>query len=293
MSYQPVDVVVKDLLTRDPVQGVNVHIYDEAGAVFYTDGITNADGVASFLLWTRKYSARFYKFQVRFRQPQVLEVVSTPGANVFDVGAERLSKESSRDPLLCRASGFFRDITGAPDRYVDVIFVGEFAPILLDGSGVLSARRAIRTDRDGWACIDLIRCAKYAATVQGYEDQTRQVYVPDSPSVSLPELLFPTVDSVSFDLSSPWTLSVGSTLEVKPFVLTSTGIPLPGLAPQDVRWSVRDPQVASLTRLRDKLQLKGLKAGSTELVAERIDQTIVTIPSEPEISGSGVAITVT
>lgn len=296
-SYQQVDVHILNKATGEPVPGVMVRVYDETGKVFYSDSMTDADGKAGFLLWTRTYTLRFYKFQVRFTQPQVIEVLEgeggTPVQNAFNAYAETVDREPSPDPLLCRASGFFRDITGAPHRFLDIIFIGEFAPILLDGSGVLSERRMIRTDKNGWACVDLIRCARYSATVEGYEDQVRKINVPDAPSVSLPELLFPTAASVSFDLPSPWTLSVGSTQALVPSVLTSTGVPLDGAANADVLYETEDPSIATVQLLdATTLQLTPVSAGSTKLLVKRRDTSIINIPFSLELEGSGGAVVV-
>lgn len=297
MSYQSVDVYVLNKGTNAPVPGVMVRVFDEAGKVFYGDAQTDADGKAGFTLWNQRYSLRFYKFAARFKQPQLIDVLEGPGGtpadNSFNTYVELVDGEVATDPRLCRASGYFRDITGAPHRYLDLIFIGEFAPILLDGAGVLSERRMTRTDKNGYACLDLIRCAQYSATVEGYEDQVRKISVPDAPSVSLPELLFPTVSSVSFDLPSPWTLSVGSTQVLTPSVLTSTQVPLEGVATTDVRYTVEDPTIASIAvATPTTLELRGLKAGSTRLLIERTDLSIVKIPFSAEVQGSGAAILV-
>lgn len=295
-SYQSVDVFVSEAGGGRPVSGVLVRVLSEDGTVLYTEMETGGDGRASFLLWTRRYTLRFYKFHTRFRQPQVIDVLEgpegTPLPNQFDVKAEVFTPPISNDPRLCRASGFFRDITGAPHRGLDIIFVGQFAPILLEGSGVLSERRAIKTDARGFACVDLIRCAKYSATVEGYEEQQRDISVPDTPSVSLPALLFPTVASVSFDLPSPWTLSVGGEISIQPTVYTSTGIPSRGTEMQNVTWRVEDPSVASMTLSQDRLVLRGLKPGSTRILASRSDSSIVSVPTRLELEGSGQSLVV-
>lgn len=291
MSYQIVEVFVLNKMNNEPLEGVNVRVYGEDNVTLFTDAVTDSSGKASFTLFTQRYALRFYKFQARFTQPQYFEVVE--GTNSFNVYAELLDKEPSPDPRLCRASGCFRDITGAPHPFLDIIFIGEFAPILLDGCGVLSERRMIRTNKEGWGCIDLIRGACYAATIEGYEDQTRQISVPDAPSVNLPDLLFPTVGSVSFDLPSPWTLSVGSTLELTPFILTSTGIPMESLARQNLRFEAEDPSVAQVVYSSPTtIRLRAMAPGSTKLIARRTNLSIIKIPFSKEVTGSGQTITV-
>jgi hypothetical protein len=197
-SYQNVDVFVADQGSTAPISGVLVRALSEDGATVYSESVTDEKGHVGFLLYTRRYTLRFYKFSVRFQMPQVIDVCEGPSEeqvlNAFNVYGEILVVPIANDAHLCRASGLFRDITGAPHRNLTIIFVGEFAPILLSGSGVLSERREVKTDKDGYACLDLIRCANYSATIQGYEDHTRKIMVPDAPSVSLPALLFAMVD---------------------------------------------------------------------------------------------------
>lgn len=296
-SYQNLDVLMLDKVTKYPVAGVLVRVLSEDGAVVYTEGVTNDEGTASFMLWTQRYTLRFYKFQVRFSQPLIVDVLEgqygAPVQNSFLAYGEAMSPPMANDTHLCRASGYFRDITGAAHKYLDIFFIGEFGPILLDGSAVLSERRAIKTDEKGYACVDLIRCANYAATVEGYEDQVRRISVPDAPSVSLPALLFPTVESVSFDSPSPWTLSVGSEVSIKPTVVTSSKIPTAGPDCINVVWSLEDPTVASITLLQDSIVLRGLKPGTTKLLASRRDQSIVSVPYVKNLIGSGQQVTVT
>lgn len=298
MSYQNVDVYLKERQTGAPVEGVLVRVLSEDGNVIYTEASTDSQGRASFLLLVRAYSLRFYKFQTAIQQPQVISLAEgAPGVvvqNQYNVYAESVVPPVASDVRLCRASGFFRDITGAPHRNLDIFFVGEFAPVLLDGAGVLSERRAIRTDARGYACTDLIRCAIYSATVEGYEDSIRTIKVPDAPSVSLPALLFPTVESVYFDLPSPWSLSVGSEFTLHPTVVTSSKVTTEGADQQNVLWSVEDPTVAEIVSFQENsIVLQGLSSGTTKLLARRSDLSVMTIPFVPELIGSGQSIVVT
>jgi hypothetical protein len=295
-SYQNVDVYVLTQDSKQPICGVLVRALSQDGTTIYTESETDSNGHVGFLLYTQTYTLRFYKFQVRFQQPQVINVVEGPGAtpalNAFNVYGSVLVPPMASDARLCRASGYFRDITGAPHRYLNIIFIGDFAPVLLDGSGVLSERRAIKTDKDGFACVDLIRCANYSATVECYEDHIRKIRVPDESSVNLPDLLFPTVGSISFDPPSPWTLSVGEEISLVPTSFTTSQIPVIGSNSVNIQWRVADPSIVNLTLQRHCLKLRGLKTGSTTLLASRLDKTIISIPFEPFISGSGQPILV-
>jgi len=295
-SYQQVDIYVTDTVTMLPMEGMLVRIYSEDGKTFYTEGITDPDGKVGFMLYTRAYSMRFFKFQVSVQQPQVFIVLEgdngAPVLNEFQVSATSLDRPTAKDPRLCRASGFFRDITGAPHRNLDIIFIGDFAPILLDNAGVLSERRMIRTDKCGYACIDLIRCAKYSVTIEGLEDKLRHVRVPDAPSANLPDLLFETVQSVSYAEALPYQSSVGGTLSLTPTTLTSTGIPITDPTDQNILWSLSDPTVATLRITAEALEISGVRVGTVELRAERRDKTIIKIPYNEFLEGSVQTISV-
>lgn len=294
-SYQSVDVVVTDSTAlKKPVEGVLVRVFDETNINFITEGPTTSDGRVGFTLFTQKYNLRFFKFGTQVPQPQTLEVlegVGIPLVQTFDVVATTFVHPIANDSRLCRASGFFRDVTGAPHGYLDIHIIAQFEPILLEGAGVLSERRGTRTDGDGFACIDLIRCAQYTATVEGHEDQSRDIKVPDSPSVNLPDLLFPVVEAASFDISGPLSLSAGGTLELVTNVMSSDQVELIGPATGDVVWSSSDADVFKVVATQTGLLLTGIAAGSAEIQAARRNQSIIRIPDTP-IQGVPVSVTV-
>jgi hypothetical protein len=289
MGYEQVEVYVLD--ARDgstPIDGVLVRVYDSAGKVYFTEATTGVDGKAGFLLFTQQYSLRFYKFQVGFSQPQYIDVLGG-GGNAFNVLASPHEPPVAQDPRLCRASGYFRDVTGAPRAQLDMHFISEFRPVLLDDALVMDERRQLKTDKDGFACIDLIRCGNYLVTLEAYEDTTRRIRVPDAPSCNLPHLLFPVISRITVD---PVSVSVGTEQKLEPSVYDSAGVPVPGTANGDVKWELEDPTVALLTVTADYLLVKGLKTGSTTLKASRINTSIIRIP-DSGITGVPVGVVVT
>jgi uncharacterized protein YjdB len=293
MSFEPVDFYVADKTPlASPVESVLIKVYDAAGSIFFTQATTDADGHAGFLLETQQYSARFYKAHVEFTQPQLFEVLAAPETNSFNVSADVLVPPIATDPRLCRASGFFRELTGGPKRFLDIHFIARFAPILLEGDAIFTERVAIRTDEQGYAVIDLIRGACYDAYIEGLEDTPRYIAVPDSASVNLPDLLLPVVASITLDPPGPYDLTVGQELIVTPTVVTSDGRPLTGAAVEDVQWTSSDDQVAAVFPSSTTLTLRGIAAGTADIQAVRLNQTIIRIPNTP-IEGQPVAITVT
>ncbi len=296
MSYVSVEVyVVENTPLETPVEGVMVRVFDDKNVQLFSQETTDSSGRAGFTLWAQKYHLRFYKYGAQIRQPQVMEVAEpAPGVNTvqsFVAKATIFKHPLSSDPRLCKASGFFRDVTGAPQRDLQIQVIGRFDPILLEGSGVLSERRTVRTDADGFACIDLIRFARYSALISGYEDQERCVEVPDLPSANLPDLLFPVVDRVTFDVAAPYKVKVGKSLVLTPVVLGSNQVPLTGTATSDVTWKSSDDSVFSVAVGPTTLTIEGRKAGMAQLTSTRLNNSIVRIPNLP-IQGVPVNITV-
>lgn len=290
MAYEQVDIFVEEAGKPGvPVPGVLVRVYDATGATLFSESTTDESGAAGFLLSDQEYSLRFYKFQVGFIQPQRILVESGGTAlNAFTVEATVLDKPLAVDARLCRCSGYFRDVTGAPRPHLDIHFIGTFRPLLLDDALVMDERRVLKTDKDGFGCIDLIRGACYSVTIEAWEGEQRLIRVPDAPCANLPDVLFPVVDSIDV---APVAIAVGAEQEITPDVLDSAGIPIEGTAKNDIVWSVADPAIAQLTIGVDTLTIKGLSTGTTELLAVRRDSSIVRIP-DSGIDGSPVNITV-
>lgn len=289
-SYQSVDVYVLDNTpAHEPVVGMLVRVFNTSGG-FFTQEVTDSDGHAGFTLWSQEYDLRFYKAGVQVKQPQRISISETL-ANEFNISATVFVHPVANDPRLCRASGYFRDISGAPQPNVDMQFLAEFNPILLEGAAVLSERRTIRTDGDGYACIDLIRCAKYLVTLQGLEDEQRQVSVPDLPSANLPDLLFTVVAEITFDPEGPYIMAVGEILDLTPTVIGSNQVPLEGTATGDVRWYSSDETVLCVSFDATQLHILARAAGTAQILAERNNKSIISIP-DTGIQGIPQTVTV-
>lgn len=279
MSYEPVDIFVLNAVTQSPVDAVFVRVYDAAGTFPQTEGTTGSDGRVSFLLPQGHYQMRLYKFSVSFSQPQHFIVESAPSfpseIQTFEVKAFVAERPTSPDPRLCRASGFFRDASGHPRQYLDIHFIADFRPAIIDGSLVMDERRTVKTTKEGYGCIDLIRGSCYSVTMEDFDDKPLIIHVPDAPSVNLPDLLFPTVQKI---VLGPVSTGVGQEVSMSPDVLTSTGVPLKGLALDDVVWKIEDPNVAQLTLSGTSLLVRGLSYGTTQLIATRKPGGVVKVP---------------
>lgn len=294
MSYEAVDFYVKDSSPmHEPVEAVLVKVFSEDGRLVFNQTQTDADGHAGFLLASGfTYQARFYKQQVSFTNPALFEVLEAPEVNVFDITAEIATPPTPTDPRLCTAYGFFRTVTGAKAEGVVIHIIAKFKPLLLDNAAILTERALLRTDGEGYAQVNLIRLGEYDVTVQGLEDYTTVITVPDAPNVNLPDLLFPVVATVAFDPAPPYSLAVDEELVLSPTIVATDGELLGGTAMNDVIWSSSDTAVLAVLPGGDKVTLRGLAAGSASIVVKRADYSIIRYPDLP-ISGQPAAVTVT
>ena len=145
----------------------------------------------------------------------------------------------------------------------------------------MTERVRIKTDKDGYASIDLIRFGMYQVTMEAMEDFPRFITVPDQASVNLPDLLFPVVGQVVLDPAGPYALTVGEDLVITPVVTTIAGVVLEGTATTDVQWKSSDTTVVTVLPSQDTITLRGVAVGIAELQAERLDETIIRIPNTP------------
>jgi hypothetical protein len=304
----------------DPILGVLVRVFDATGTTFITQDTTvdvGGDAVAEVTLDgddpPNQYTVRLSKTGVAFdgslgddsKSPQLIEIYSPPanaptGKNDFDIRGETFTRPVSSDARLCRASGFFKNAAGQPLPNLDIKFINQFKPTIVDGNAVMGERVEVRTDADGYVEFDLYRNGEYLAWVQSIQAAdddpasaisfSREVVVPDTTSVNLIDLLFPIVAEITFS-EDPVTLAVDEEKEITAVVKATDGRTLTGTACEDVLYEIADSAVASLRIEADKLTIRGEAAGSTEVTATRQDQTIVVIPSAT-ITGSPLAVTV-
>lgn len=306
MPIETVDVLVQDdEVTPNPVDGVNVLVYDATGTTLQTSGITGTPtaGHVEFSL-NGEAAPNPVVYQLRFAinggtivSPQQIEVYSPAsgsptGTNNFEITASLFTLPVATDPRLCRCSGYVRGPDGRPRPGVNIQFIPCFNPLVVDGIGVYSERVETRTDEAGYVVVDLYRDGYYMATVESHENIQRQVLVPDRSSVNINNLLFPVVSAVTFSPVGPWNLTVGGELEITPTVTASDFRTLEGSGAEDVLYAVDDSSIATVDVASDKIVVRGVAAGSTTLTVTRSDTSIVYIP-DPGVSGGSVTINVT
>jgi hypothetical protein len=247
------------------------------------------------------YTIRMSKTGVAFdgglgddsKTPQAISVYSPPGAvpptsNGFTVRGQTFTRPVAPDPRLCRASGFFRDVSGCPLANLDLHFIGlcqndeqpPMTPMIVDGDAVLQGGELVaRTDSDGYFQIDLYRTGAYGVFMQGFETDLRAILVPDAPSVNLVHLLFPVVTEITFS-PDPLTLNVDDVVDIDVTILATDGQTL-DIDAGDVEFASSDTGIASVQIWDSKLRVVGVAVGTTEITAARADESIVVLPDEP------------
>ena len=151
----------------DPLDGVLVRVFDATGTTFIaqnTTALVGADAIAEFTLDGDdppiQYTIRLSKTGVGFdgalgdqyKTPQLIDIYSPPansptGTNDFDVKGETFERPAATDPRLCRCSGFFKDGAGRPLPNLDLFFINQFRPAIVDGNAVLGERSTSRVCR--------------------------------------------------------------------------------------------------------------------------------------------------
>jgi hypothetical protein len=301
----------------DPLEDVLIKFYSAAD-VFITQNTTelvedeaycevSLDGDTTPI----EYRIRLIKNGVAFdgslgdsnKTPQLISVYSPPDlsptdANSFTVQGQTFSRPVSADPRLCRCSGFFKDLLGRPLANLPVHIRGAcfnddqnvFTPTIVDGNLVMQGEPIIgRTDENGYFIVDLYRTGHYSFLLAGLETETRSVYVPDTTSFNLINMLFPVVTSITFD-PDPIDISVDESVDVEVEILASDTTTL-DVYDDNLTFLIEDTSIATIVLVDGKLQITGCAAGTTQLTVEISDDTIVTIPTEP-VTYSPLQITV-
>jgi hypothetical protein len=292
VAFQTVDFFVLDTTPQQsPISGVVVKVLSQNGTIVFGLAETDANGHAGFLLPDgATYQIRTFKFSVSFTNPQLFTVPSGQAAS-FNIAGILVTPPVPNDVRLCTAFGYFRDITGAPNNGLRIQFIAEFDPVWVDGAGVLKERTEVRTDKNGYAQINLFRCAKYECTIAGEEDVARKIRVPDLPNVNLPDLIFPIVSSVVTTPPGPaFTISVGQELQIGLDVFASDGENL-GTAIGDVIYSTSNQSIASYSVYKTGMTLIGVGPGTAFIYLKRANRSIVHIP-DVGISGQPLVVTV-
>ena len=301
------ETVILNVSDQDgnPIAGVLIRVYDVVGAEFFTQQYTDVSGVAEIdgLAGDNPaipYTIRMSKTGVAFdgslgdasKTPLLITVYSppsaVPGGNSFEIKGETFTRPVAPDLRLCRCSGFFKDITGKPLAGLEIKFINEFGPTVVDGNAVMGEGVNLVTDKYGYGVIDLYRNGLYEAWVSGVQAVDgnsehaigfpRNMIIPDQGSANLVNLLFPIIIRVDI-LENPISLALNRVCNPTVAVWADDGRMLLGTGCEDVYYDVVDKSVAGISVTKEKISLVGLNPGATQLTAVRKDQTIVKIPA--------------
>lgn len=262
-----VDIFVKDTqVSPAPIQGVVVNVYNSTTLALVTSGTSDSSGHVALLLPGAaspgtNYEVRFFKTGVIFTNPQmiaVLEPVAPPNTNEFDFTGTVVTLPVATDPVMCRCTGRFIDVTGAPikNQLVRVqallgtgsltkpptepapppplwpdpptppnLLSGFQIPKVLYGDMVASPGVDFRTDSSGRVSFDLPRGGHFTVAFAGEEDVPWCIQVPDRSSVNLIDLIHPNIQTLTWDSGvapgNTVTVAVNATIEVPFEVLFS------------------------------------------------------------------------
>jgi len=96
------------------------------------------------------------------------------------------------------------DPYGKPIKQLSIFFSEETLPELAyyaasnTANAVIPKSQVIRTDGAGYASVDLLRGATYQVYLEGFENLSRTIKVPDLTASLLPDVIFPVVDGVEY-----------------------------------------------------------------------------------------------
>jgi len=123
---------------------------------------------------------------------------------VFDVLVDVSALPVATDDHFCRCSGTFMDSHGRPVDQLSIHFSENTIPELAYYAGpntanaIIPKTQVIRTNASGHAVVDLLRGATYQVYMEGFENLSRTIEVPNLAATSLPDVIFPTVDGVEY-----------------------------------------------------------------------------------------------
>lgn len=195
------------------VDGVVVSLHPSGGGVAIATGTTGAGPNPAGSVDLGDHPAATY--EIRVTPPlgaasviegnlhsAVVDAVTDP--QVFDVLIDVSALPTATDDHFCRCSGTFMDSYGRPVDQLSIHFSEDDLPELAYYSGtnttnaIIPKSLVIRTDSAGYATVDLLRGATYKVYMEGYENLSRKIEIPDLAASPLPDVIFPVVDGVEY-----------------------------------------------------------------------------------------------
>jgi len=300
--------VEDDEAIPNPIEGVLIRLFD-AGDSFITSFLTDSSGEAELYLEGvadpgTTYIVRLLKAGYIFDEPTQFVAVKDPlpamETNEFEFVAAATTLPQATDPEMCRVSGFITDVGLRPrggiylrfmpkmlERFICTGFPYPATPSIVNRSITLYEAK-FPVNNDGTVEFDLPRGGLYEVHIYGYEvpNYTRvveMVVIPDAPAVKLEDLLFPYVESVTFDpVSVSGSAGTDTTAEVTVTDVLgldrSTASELSTL----LEFTSADEDVATVEVTADGVvTIRFLQAGSTQVDVARKEGTVA--PQRPDL----------
>jgi hypothetical protein len=214
--------------------------------------------------------------------------------NIFDVLVDISALSEATDAAFCRCSGYFIDPYGVAVDQLTLRFSEDSTalPNLIYYSGqsathaLVPAHKIVRTDKSGFASLDLLRGKKYLVYMEGYENLSRTVLIPDATAAPLPDVIFAAVDGIEYsqndvllDANTPsLVLTVGDEVTLTLETVFRSGLRLDGVV--DINLSIPEQDTINTSQSGSSLVITALAEGDVLFEVTRVT---------PE-SGSGIEI---
>ena len=284
----------------EPLNDVFVSVHPSGGGAALASGTTgvapNQEGSVSLGV----LEAGTYEIHVTPALPATLQggslqeiEVSGEDINVFDVLVDTTGLEPATDNHFCRCSGTFKDPYGKPVPTLRIHISESSLPQLRHYSGtdtthaVVPKSLVVSTNKDGFASVDLLRGQEYSIYMEGYENISREIIVPDLAAAPLPDVLFPMVTSIEFThpesglltVATPtMTMSVGDEVKLGIESVHRSGVRVEGLVSVSLDLDEGSEDVISVKLSGGEMTITALSAGTASFTSSR---------NSPE-EGSGV-----
>ena len=295
----------------DPIANVKVSLYPSGGGNVIIESSSDAQG----LVYLGERDAGTYEIHISPGVPatvtngtlQAITVVDG-STNYFDLQIIEAGLQTSSDSRLCRCSGYFVDVYGLPIDKMSLHFSSKDVRTLSYYAAqnltkaVIPRSLSVQTDSSGFVSVDLFAGETYHVFMEGYENMSRDIVVPDLTAASLPDVLFPVPARVEYrnsgvlltPVSTPsieLSLSGTSSAELTISTIYRSGLVQDGFI--DVTYEVSDTSVAKVSGTDDNsITIGALGVGSATLQLTRgISGGITVAPDLPALSGN-LSITV-
>jgi hypothetical protein len=272
----------------DPVPGIKVSLYPTGGGALIIESTSNNDG----LVYLGERDAATYEIHI---SPSVAAVVTSGtiqsievvggSTNYFDVQVNTSGLPTSSDDTLCRCSGYFVTSYGQAIEDLSIHFSVYDVRTLAYYAGqdttkaVIPTTQVVKTDSAGFTSVDLYGGETYHVFLEGYENMSRDIVVPELTSAPLPDVLFPIPGRVEYKnsgallipVSAPTlTLSLAGTASATLSVSTiyRSGLVQTGFV--DVTTKVDDETVATASVGDDDIEITAIAVGTATLQLTRV-----------------------